>query len=138
MPMPRAGQSVLPSFYTKLFKAYHATIEKSTVILFIQQFLGINMLIYYSIQIFLKIRCDEILASVLSAVMNTVFALSCFPPYFCIEKLGRRPIMLWTPLGCGAGLLVYVVVQTVPTQTSTTGGASVGAILFYNAMFGFG
>ena len=96
------------------------------------------MLIYYSTQIFLELGYDEMFASVLAAVMNTVFALSCYPPCFFIERLGRRSLMIWGAIGCGAGLLVYVVVQTVPAQTSTTGWVSIGAILFYNIMFGFG
>ncbi|KAF4549764.1 Sugar (and other) transporter-like protein 17 [Elsinoe fawcettii] len=113
-------------------------LRTSFLILFVQQFLGINMLVYFSTQIFSNLRYTPLMSSVLAAVMNTVFALACFPPIWCIEKLGRRPMMFWTSLGCGGCMLVYVVLTTLRTQTVGTNWAAVAFILLYNIIFGFG
>ncbi|KAF2224501.1 putative sugar transporter STL1 [Elsinoe ampelina] len=113
-------------------------LRTSFLILFVQQFLGINMLVYFSTQIFSNLRYTPFMSSVLAAVMNTIFALACFPPIWYIEKLGRRPMMFWTSLGCGACMLVYVVLTTLKTQTTGTNWGAVAVILLYNIIFGFG
>lgn len=113
-------------------------LRTSFLILFIQQFLGINMLIYYSTQVFLQIGMGDQMASIMAAVMNTVFALSCYPTGWFIEKLGRRSMMIWCGIGCGVGLLIYVSIQTLDHKTVAMSWGSIGAVLFYDIMFGFG
>lgn len=70
--------------------------------------------------------------------MNTIFALSCFPPIWTIERHGRRPMMFWTAGGCGICLIVFIAVQSVKTQTTALGWVAVAAIIIYNIIFGYG
>ena len=113
-------------------------LRTSFLILFVQQFLGINMLVYFSVTIFKSLGYGLLLSSILAAVMNTVFALACYPPIWYIEKLGRRPMMFWTSIGCGICMLVYIIMTTLPNQNTATGWVAVASVLIYNIVFGFG
>jgi len=68
-------------------------LRTSFLILFAQQFLGINMLVYFSTQIFSSIGYGPLLSGILAAVMNTIFSIAAFPPIWFIERIGRRPLM---------------------------------------------
>ena len=113
-------------------------LRTSFLILFVQQFLGINMLVYFSVTIFANIGYSPFLSGILAAVMNTVFALSCFPPIWYIERLGRRPMMMWTSIGCGFCILVYIIMTTLANPTTVTNWVAVASVLLYNVIFGFG
>lgn len=113
-------------------------LRTSFLILFVQQFLGINMMVYFATTIFSRLGYSLLLSSILAAVMNTVFALACFPPIWCIEKLGRRAMMLWTALGCGICMLIYIIMTTLDHQTVATNWVAVAAVLVYVIIFGFG
>ncbi|KAF2106883.1 general substrate transporter [Lophiotrema nucula] len=113
-------------------------LRTSFLILFAQQFLGINMLVYFATSIFLQLGYSPFLSGVLAAVMNTVFAIASYPPVWYIEKIGRRAMMLWTALGCGVCMLIYVILTTLEHQTTATGWCAVAFILLYMVVFGFG
>lgn len=70
--------------------------------------------------------------------MNTVFAISCFPPIWTIERHGRRPMMFWTALGCALCLIVFIAVQLVENQTQALGWVAAAAAIVYNVIFGYG
>lgn len=113
-------------------------LRTSFLILFAQQFLDINMLVYFATSIFLQLGYSPFLSGVLAAVMNTVFALSSYPPVWYIEKIGRRAMIFWTSLSCGACMVVYIVMTNLPHQTAATGWIAVAFILLYMVVFGFG
>jgi len=60
-----------------------------------QQFLGINMLVYFSTTIFSNLHYSARLSGILAGVINTVFALASYPPIYYIERVGRRAMMIW-------------------------------------------
>lgn len=72
-----------------------ATVASWTV-MFMQQFCGVNIIMYYSSQIFVSAGVSEtnaIYASLGAGVLNFMFAI---PSIFLIDKAGRRPLLLWT------------------------------------------
>lgn len=60
-----------------------------------QQFLGINMLVYFSTQIFTNLNFSPLLSGILAGVLNTAFAIASYPPIWYIERVGRRAMMIW-------------------------------------------
>lgn len=60
-----------------------------------QQFLGINMLVYFSTTIFSNLKYSPLLSGILAGVLNTAFAIASYPPIYYIEKVGRRAMMIW-------------------------------------------
>ncbi|KAK3187241.1 hypothetical protein K4F52_003872 [Lecanicillium sp. MT-2017a] len=113
-------------------------LRTSFMILFMQQLLGINMLVYFSTTIFKQIGYDDFLSSILAAVMNTVFAISCYPPIWTIERHGRRPMMFWTALGCAICLIVFIAVTNLDHQTKALGWVAAASVIIYNIIFGYG
>ena len=84
---------------------------------------------YFSTQIFTNLGYDAQLSGILAGVLNTVFAIASFPPIWLIERIGRRALMFWGALGCGACMLIYVVLTTLPAS-KTTAGTNWAAVVF--------
>ena len=105
-----------------------------------QQFLGINMLVYFSFTIFANLGFGALMSGILAGVLNTAFALASYPPIWYIEKVGRRAMMIWSALGCGVCMLIYVILTTLP-ESKRTAGTNWGAvviIILYEIVFAFG
>ncbi|GJQ15552.1 hypothetical protein GpartN1_g7343.t1 [Galdieria partita] len=66
------------------------------IVMYMQQFCGVNVIMYYSSVIFTQTGVstrDAILASLGAGVLNFLFALPAIPT---IDRWGRRPLLLWT------------------------------------------
>lgn len=115
-------------------------LRTSFLILWAQQFLGINMLVYFSTTIFSNLRYSPLLSGILAGVLNTAFAIASYPPIWFIERIGRRAMMIWSAIGCGLCMLVYVIVTTLPLerQTTATNWTAVAFIILYEVVFAFG
>jgi hypothetical protein len=113
-------------------------LRTSFLILFAQQFLGINMLVYFSTQIFSQLGYSAMLSGILAGVMNTIFALASYPPIWFIERVGRRAMMFWGAIGCGICMIIYIALTTLKNPTDATNWASVVIIILYNVVFAFG
>ena len=115
-------------------------LRTSFLINWAQQFLGINMLVYFSTQIFSNLQYSLLLSGILAGVLNTAFALASYPPIWFIEKVGRRAMMFWSAIGCGICMLIYVIVTTLPAdkRTVATNWTAVAFIILYEVVFAFG
>ncbi|KAL2060149.1 hypothetical protein VTL71DRAFT_9971 [Oculimacula yallundae] len=118
-------------------------LRTSFLINWAQQFLGINMLVYFSTTIFSNLNYSPLLSGILAGVLNTCFAVASYPPIWYIEKVGRRAMMIWhdrSALGCGVCMLIYVVLTTLPASMSNAGTnwGAVVIIILYEIVFAFG
>lgn len=115
-------------------------LRTSFLINWAQQFLGINMLVYFSTQIFSNLHYSPLLSGILAGVLNTAFAIASYPPIYFIERVGRRAMMIWSAIGCGLCMLVYVIITTLPPskQTVGTNWTAVVFIILYEVVFAFG
>jgi len=96
------------------------------------------MLVYYSTLIFARMGYSSFLSSLLAAVMNTLCAVGTFALPPTIERIGRRPILIWTAVGCTGSMLIFVTMINLPVQTVATGWVAVAFVIMYNFFFGFG
>ncbi|KAI4724863.1 putative sugar transporter STL1 [Aureobasidium sp. EXF-10728] len=132
--------SIVTLFWDNTELQFGRRLRTSFLINWAQQFLGINMLVYFSTQIFSNLHYSPLLSGILAGVLNTCFAVASFPPIYYIEKVGRRAMMIWSAIGCGVCMLIYVILTTLPASKSTVGTnwAAVIIIILYEVVFAFG
>lgn len=92
-----------------------------------QQFVGINVIFYYSTTLWQAVGFSEsqsFLASVINGLINVV---STIVAILIVDRVGRRPMLLGGSLGMTLSLLVMAISfsQSVPT-VSESGEATVG------------
>ncbi|KAJ5685521.1 Major facilitator superfamily domain general substrate transporter [Penicillium majusculum] len=108
------------------------------LILSVQQMMGINVAVYYSVTIFAQIGLSSTLSQLLAAVMNTIFAIgSLFLPS-TIERFGRRNILMYSAGGLTVCLSIFVAMIGSPGPTLAKQWVAVAAIIVYNLIFGYG
>jgi sugar porter (SP) family MFS transporter len=118
----------------KLFcRRYTRPILLAASIAIFNQFTGVNVLLYYILDVFKELgsgrlngRKDAILMSAFSLLVTTV-AVSV------IDKVGRRPLLLGGAAGMGACLFALPAIRYMGWPASTV----IIALLCYNLFFGF-
>jgi hypothetical protein len=79
------------------------------------------------------------LSRILSGVNGTVYFLTSLIAIFIIERVGRRPLMLWTTIGMG---LTFVLLAGLYIETdngnSGAQAVSVLCLFIYNCFFTVG
>ncbi|KAI4863132.1 hexose transporter [Hypoxylon rubiginosum] len=91
----------------------------------LQQLTGINFIFYYGTQYFKNSGIqDSFTIQVITSCINVV---STLPGLYAVDKLGRRPLLLWGAVGmCLSQFLVAML------GTLTTGQDAAGNIIVYN------
>lgn len=92
----------------------------------------------YSTVILGQVGLSPFMQSLLAAVQNTAFAIGTWPLPLAIERLGRRPILFWTSIGCTLALAVFVAMQGLPDKTPATQWTAVAFVIIFVLQFGFG
>ncbi|KAF2832636.1 general substrate transporter [Ophiobolus disseminans] len=99
-----------------------------------QQLGGINAIIYYSGTLFEKsIGFDTHMASLMSGFLQTWFFVASFIPWFLIDRIGRRPLLLsmislMAAVMAVQAALIYQVQYS--TASATGAGIAAAAMLF--------
>lgn len=90
------------------------------LILFWQQLMGINVLVYYATVIFSQIGLSNWLSQLLAAVMETAFAMGTWFLPMTIEKYGRRPILFWSAVLCTFFMTIFVAMIGLSHKTKAS------------------
>lgn len=94
-----------------------------------QQLGGINAIIYYSGTLFEKsIGFDSHMSSLMSGYLQTWFFVASFIPWFLIDRIGRRPLLLSMISVMAAVMAVQAaLIFQVQNETSIAHSAGIGA-----------
>lgn len=96
-----------------------------------QQFVGINAVLYFAPRIFASCGLENpMMVTVMMGVVNILFTLVAI---FTVEKLGRKPLLIWGSIGMAVGALGFAFVNLVSLPPMT---AAV-CIMIYSACFMF-
>jgi SP family xylose:H+ symportor-like MFS transporter len=140
----KEGKSVKVSVFKK---SLFPIVIIGTVISVLQQFTGINAVLYYGADIFEQAlgfgQEDILLQQILLATVNLLFT---FVAMYTVDKLGRKPLLIIGGFGMLAGFLImgftlyfsdYSGVNSagLPTISSTEGIISLIGILLFIASF---
>lgn len=110
----------------------------SFLILAIQQNMGINVLVYFSTTILKNVGLSAFYQQLLAAVLNTVFWLGTVPLLWTLERWGRRPILLYSTVGCTIAMAIFVAMNGVSDKTTATQWTAVASVIAFEFIFGYG
>ena len=113
-------------------KGILAIIAIGTVLSVLQQFTGINAVLYYGADIFEKAlgfgKEDVLAQQILLAFVNLVFT---FVAMFTVDKFGRKPLLY---IG-SAGMILGFLLLAITLQTDSVGVLSLIGVLLFIASF---
>jgi len=113
-------------------KGILAIIAIGTVLSVLQQFTGINAVLYYGADIFEKAlgfgKEDVLAQQILLAFVNLVFT---FVAMFTVDKFGRKPLLY---IG-SAGMIIGFLLLAITLQTDSVGVLSLIGVLLFIASF---
>jgi len=109
------------------------------MLLFLQQMNGINLVVYYATVILMEIGLSPFLAQIIAAVVNTFFALCCYPLIWTIERFGRRRIMFYGIIGITVTMLIFQTMVSLPPDKITQGTqwTAVTFVILYEGILGY-
>ncbi|KAF2726316.1 general substrate transporter [Polychaeton citri CBS 116435] len=109
-----------------------------------QQISGINLITYYAPTLYAQIGLTENnYPKLLAACNGTEYLMAAFIPIFIIEKVGRRPLMLFGAAGMSISMAVLAIsnyfVTKDPGNPNTSAGIAQAVFLFvFNTFFAIG
>jgi sugar porter (SP) family MFS transporter len=111
-----------------------------TGIMFFQQFVGINALIYYSPSLFKTLGQNYSMQLILSGVINITQLVGVISSLWTMDRFGRRPLLLvGAALMCISHLIIAVMVGRFSYDWAahpTEGWVAVAFLFFYMLSFG--
>ncbi|KAI4263218.1 MAG: hypothetical protein L6R42_001629 [Xanthoria sp. 1 TBL-2021] len=109
-------------------------------LMFFQQFVGINALIYYSPTLFETMGLNYSMQLIMSGVLNVTQLVGVSTSIWTIDRFGRRPLLLWGSFFMTVSHLIIAIFvgkysHNWPAHRGP-GWASAALLLFYMLSFG--
>lgn len=125
------------------YREFHRVVLAYTNQMF-QQISGINLITYYAPTLYAGIGLGQNnYPKLLAACNGTEYLMASFIPIFIIEKVGRRPLMLFGSAGMALSMAALAVsnyyVTLDPNNVNTQAGVAQAVFLFvFNSFFAVG
>ncbi|KAJ5598853.1 hypothetical protein N7537_008937 [Penicillium hordei] len=102
-----------------------------------QQMCGVNLITYYATTIFQQyLGMNAVDSRILAAAMTMMQPLGGYIAYFTIDRLGRRPLMLWSA-GAMAICMAGLAGTTSPSAANNTGALAMAVVFLFCFQFIF-
>ncbi|KAI1000647.1 Major facilitator-type transporter [Podosphaera aphanis] len=85
----------------------------------LQQLTGINFIFYYGTQYFKNSGINN--PFLITMINSAVNVFSTFPGLYAIDKIGRRPLLLWGAIGMSISQLLVAILGTTTTSQTSDG-----------------
>lgn len=104
-----------------------------------QQISGINLITYYLTSVLSQIGLDAKMSRIISGVNGTCYFLTSLIAILIIERLGRRPLMLWAAAAQAGTMAVLAGLYKINQQgNSAAQVVSVLCLFLFNTWFSIG
>lgn len=102
----------------------------SGIVMFGQQFCGVNVIAYYSSTVFVQAGLGQVSALLASFGFGAINFLFALPAVFTIDTFGRRNLLLFTFPWMAVCLLITGFSFWAPTQKGVVAGVSIGIYVY--------
>jgi predicted MFS family arabinose efflux permease len=121
--------------YSEMFKRYRARVFIAMSAQALAQLNGINVISYYAPLVFISAGWIGRKAILMTGINGITYFLSTIPPWYLVDRLGRRPILLSGAIMMALSLsaiayFLHLDIKATPTLV-------VVFVMIYNAAFGF-
>ncbi|KAH0551673.1 hypothetical protein GP486_007110 [Trichoglossum hirsutum] len=121
--------------YSEMFKRYRKRVFIAMSAQAFAQLNGINVISYYAPLVFEQARWVGRDAILMTGINGITYVLSTIPPWYLVDRWGRRPILLSGAVAMMLSLsaisyFIYIDVHYTPTMV-------VVFVMIYNAFFGY-
>ncbi|OBT77704.1 hypothetical protein VF21_03741 [Pseudogymnoascus sp. 05NY08] len=101
----------------------------------LQQLTGVNFIFYYGTQYFKNSGITD--PFVIQMITSAVNVASTIPGLYAIDKIGRRPLLLWGAVGMAVSQLLVAVLGTTTTSQDAAGNIIVHNVAAQKAGIAF-
>ncbi|KAI0677405.1 general substrate transporter [Trametes maxima] len=101
-----------------------------------QQITGINLITYYATLLFERLGIDDVKARIIAAANGTEYFLASLIAIALIDRIGRRPLMLFGAIGQCVAMVLLAVLGSI--DTSGTQVTSAVLLFVFNSFFAVG
>ncbi|KAI9374446.1 general substrate transporter [Aspergillus egyptiacus] len=112
----------------------------AVLLMFFQQFVGINALIYYSPTLFKTMGLEYDMQLLMSGIINVTQLVGAVTSIWTMDGLGRRPLLLWGAAVMGISHIIIAVMVGLYSDNwpahRTQGWVSVAFLFLYMLAFG--
>lgn len=121
--------------WRKMFANYPLRIFIACSALAFAQFNGINIISYYAPMVFEEAGFKDSEALLMTGINGLVYLLSTIPPWFLVDRWGRRPILISG--GFSMALCFALISYFMYLNKSFTPSLVAFLVIVYNASFGY-
>jgi hypothetical protein len=120
--------------YKDMFKRYYKRVFIAMSAQALAQLNGINVISYYAPLVFEQAGWVGRDAILMTGINGLTYLLSTIPPWYLVDRLGRRPILMWGAIAMIISLsaisyFIYIDIHLTPRMV-------VIFVVLYNAAFG--
>ncbi|KAI0774413.1 general substrate transporter [Fomes fomentarius] len=101
-----------------------------------QQITGINLITYYATLLFERLGIDDVKSRIIAAANGTEYFLASLIAIFLIDRLGRRPLMLFGAIGQTITMVLLAVLGSIDRPGTQV--ASAVLLFVFNSFFAVG
>lgn len=118
-----------------MFKNYMLRVLIACSAFAFAQFNGINIISYYAPMVFREAGFNDSNALLMTGINAIVYLLSTIPPWFLVDKWGRKPILISG--GLSMAICLYLIAWVMWLDRSFTPNIVAILVIIYNASFGY-
>lgn len=118
-----------------MFRNYRTRIFIACSALWFAQFNGINIISYYAPMVFAQAGFKNSMALLMTGINAFVYLLSTIPPWFLVDRWGRKPILISG--GLFMGFCLSLIAWVMWLNKSFTPLLVAVLVIIYNASFGY-